>query len=106
MTFTGPKNVTAQVGATSFMKCVVTGVSQATTREWRLSGTEYTPSTLPGRFFTNHTGLIINPVTSDDDGLTIQCFVVLFDPSVGFITFNSPVGVIHVVMDISTSSEF
>ena len=76
------------------------GAPPGNTRKWRLSGKEYTHSTLPGRFFTNDTGLIIHPVLLDDDGLTVQCFVVLFNPLVGFTTIYSPVGVIHVLMDV------
>ena len=85
------------------------GAPPATIRKWRLSNKEYTHSTLPGRFFTNDTGLIIHPVLLDDDGLTVQCFVVLFNPPAGFITINSPVGIIHVLMDVdefSISGEF
>ena len=96
---TGPKDVTVHEYDDAFMECVLTKLSLPSTisRRWRLSGNEYTHSTLPGRFFTNDTGLIIRPVLLDDDGLTVQCFVVLFNSSTAsFVTINSTVGVVHV----------
>ena len=94
----GPKNATVHEHEDVFMECLLTEVSQpAPAREWRLSGNEYIPSTLPVRFFTNSTGLIIHPALCDDDGLTVQCFVVLFNPSTeSFVTINSSVGVVHI----------
>ena len=95
----GPENVTVHEHEDAFMECVLTELSQrnSTSRRWRLSGNEYWQSTLPGRFFTNDTGLIIHPVLLDDDGLTVQCFVTLFNSSTHrFVTINSTVGVLHV----------
>ena len=91
---TGPKDVTVREHGDAFMECVLT---PTTSRIWRLSGKEYTHSILPMRFFTNDTGLIIDPVLLDDDGLTVQCLGVLFNLSTAsFVTINSTVGVLHV----------
>ena len=94
----GPTNATVHEYEDVFMQCVLTEVSRPEpTRQWRLCGDEYTPSTLPVRFFTNGTGLIIHPAQCDDDGLTVQCFVGLFNTStVSFVTINSSVGVVHI----------
>ena len=96
---TGPSNITTQVGADIFMECTVTGVEPKPLLQWRLSGKEYTPSSLPKRFFSNSTGLNIYSVSSEDNGLTVQCFVVVFDPSIArFVSVSSPVGVIHITI--------
>ena len=97
MTVTGPKNITTQVGANVFMECSVMGVETQPLLRWRLSGIEYTPSTLPDRFFSNATGLLIYSVSPGDNGLTVQCYIVTVDPTVGITTFNSPIGVVHVI---------
>ena len=95
VTVTGPTNVSALIGSHVFIKCTVTGVDHQPLMRWRLSGAEYTPSTLPDRFTSSTSGLIINPVTSDDDGLTVQCYVLLVDlPCIA--THNSPIGVIQI----------
>ena len=95
----GPRNITTQVGADIFMECTVTGVEPKPLLQWRLSGKEYTPSSLPKRFFSNSTGLNIYSISPGDNGLAVQCFVVVFDPSIArFVSVSSPVGVIHVTI--------
>ena len=72
---------------------------------WRLSGNEYTPSTLPDRYFPTSSGLLIYSVSPDDDGVTVQCFIVLYDPSVSppYIVVNSSIGVVRVVSGDNTT---
>ena len=89
----GPNDVNALIGSHVFIKCTVTGVDNQPMVRWRLSGAEYSPGTLPDRFNANSTGLSINPVTTGDDGLTVQCYILVIDPP-NIATHNSPIGVI------------
>ena len=107
VTFTeSPKDVHCQleISPKIFMRCSVHVEGDRTPLvRWRLSGAEYTPSTLPDRFNSNTTGLSINPVTHDDDGLTVQCYVLLVD--LPHITArNSSIGVIHVLNPVAASA--
>ena len=99
VTITGPTNMTAQEGTNVIIDCSVMGAKTQPLLRWRLSGIEYTPSTLPDRYFPTSAGLLIYSVSPNDDGVTVQCFIVLYDPSVSpsYIVINSPIGVVHVV---------
>ena len=95
---TGPRNTTVVEGTNVFIRCSVTGLKIQPLLQWRISGIEYTPSTLPDRYSPRSNGLVIHPISLNDDGVTIQCFVVVYDNSVTplFIEVNSTVAVLHV----------
>lgn len=86
------------------MECSVTGVETQPLIRWRISGREYTPSTLPDRYFPSSHGLLIYSVSPGDDGVTVQCFIVLYYPSSNppYTVINSSVGVIHVILRDNT----
>ena len=98
--------MTAQEGTNVVIECSVNGTKTQPLLRWRLSGIEYTPSTLPDRYFPTSAGLLIYSVSPDDNGVTVQCFIVLNDPSVSppYIVVNSSIGVVHVVSGDHTTS--
>ena len=92
-------HVTAQEGTNVIMECSVMRAERQPLLRWCLSGIEYTPSTLPDRYFPASAGLLIYSVSPNDNGVTVQCFIVLNDPSVSppIKVVNSSIGVVHVV---------
>ena len=85
------------------MKCSVNVESGRTPLvRWRLSGAEYSPGTLPDRFNANSTGLTIDPITSDDNELKVQCYILMVDPPI-VKEHNSSVSTIRVQLTDSVT---
>ena len=71
--------------------------------QWCVNGVKYTPSTLPGRFVSNLSGLAIYGVVNEDNGTLIQCFLDLVDINVhpiSVVRINSPVAVLYVLQSV------
>ena len=81
------------------------GLSKRTTPpfQWRLNGVEFTPSTLPGRFVSNLSGLAVYDVGTGDNGTSIQCFLELVDLNVrpiSVVLINSSIAVLYVLQSV------